>query len=49
MTEDYPRTLLELEQRFSDEADCRAYLFVCGGHRVLCVPPVAVQGRGDST
>ena len=27
MTEDYPRTLLELEQRFSDEAECRAYLF----------------------
>ena len=27
MTEDYPRTLLELEQRFSDEAKCRAYLF----------------------
>ncbi len=27
MTEDYPRTLLELEQRFNDEAKCRAYLF----------------------
>lgn len=27
MTENYPRTLLELERRFSDEADCRAYLF----------------------
>jgi hypothetical protein len=27
MTEDYPRTLLELEQRFTDEAECRAYLF----------------------
>ena len=27
MTEDYPRTLLELEQRFSGEADCRVYLF----------------------
>lgn len=27
MTEDYPRTLLELEQRFNDEAACRAYLF----------------------
>lgn len=27
MTEDYPRTLLELERRFSDEASCRAYLF----------------------
>jgi hypothetical protein len=27
MAEDYPRTLLELEQRFSDEAKCRDYLF----------------------
>jgi len=27
MTEDYPRTRLELEQRFNDEAKCRAYLF----------------------
>ena len=27
MAEDYPRTLLELEQRFSDEARCRDYLF----------------------
>ena len=27
MAEDYPRTLLEVEQRFSDEAKCRDYLF----------------------
>lgn len=27
MVEDYPRTLLELEQRFSSEQACRAYLF----------------------
>ncbi|HEY3854062.1 MAG TPA: IS1595 family transposase [Verrucomicrobiae bacterium] len=27
MTEDYPRTLLELERRFSDETLCRAYLY----------------------
>jgi transposase-like protein/ribosomal protein L37AE/L43A len=27
MVEDYPRTLMELERRFSDEARCRAYLF----------------------
>jgi transposase-like protein len=27
MIEDYPRTLMELEQRFSDEASCRGYLF----------------------
>jgi hypothetical protein len=26
MAEDYPRTLLELERRFSDESACRAYL-----------------------
>jgi transposase-like protein len=27
MVEDYPRTLMELERRFSDESTCRAYLF----------------------
>jgi transposase-like protein len=27
MSEDYPRTLLELEKRFSTEAACRGYLF----------------------
>jgi transposase-like protein len=27
MAEDYPRTLMELEQRLSDEAKCREYLF----------------------
>jgi transposase-like protein/predicted RNA-binding Zn-ribbon protein involved in translation (DUF1610 family) len=27
MAEDYPRTLMELERRFSDESSCRAYLF----------------------
>ncbi len=27
MVEDYPRTVLELEQRFSDEQACRRYLF----------------------
>lgn len=27
MVEDYPRTLMELERRFSDEQACRAYLF----------------------
>lgn len=39
MAEDYPRTLLELERRFSDESACRTYLsalrwpegFVCPG------------------
>jgi len=27
MTEDYPRTLFELERRFADDAACREYLF----------------------
>lgn len=27
MAENYPRTLMEVERRFSDEASCRAYLF----------------------
>ena len=27
MAEDYPRTLMELERRFADEASCREYLF----------------------
>lgn len=44
MGEDFPRTLWEMEQRFSSEADCRQYLFAlrwpegfrcpgCGGNR----------------
>lgn len=44
MSEDYPRTLLELERRFSDEESCRQYLFAlrwpegfvcprCGGRK----------------
>ena len=48
MAEDYPRTLMELERRFSDEAACRAYLFalrwpdgfvcpVCGDHQGLAI------------
>ena len=27
MKEDYPRTVLELERRFSDDPACREYLF----------------------
>jgi transposase-like protein len=27
MVEDYPRTLMELERRFADDASCRSYLF----------------------
>ncbi len=48
MVEDYPRTLMELERRFSDETDCRAYLFAlrwpagfvcpaCGGRHGLAI------------
>jgi len=48
MAEDYPRTLMELERRFSDESACRAYLCalrwpqgvvcpVCGGRRGLAI------------
>ena len=44
MSEDYPRTILELERRFADEGACRMYLFElrwpqgfacpeCGGHQ----------------
>jgi len=48
MAEDYPRTLIELERRFGDEASCRAYLWslrwpagfvcpVCGGGEALAL------------
>jgi transposase-like protein len=48
MAEDYPRTLMELERRFSDESACRAYLSAlrwpqgvvcpgCGGRRGLAI------------
>ncbi len=48
MSEDYPRTLLELEKRFNTEEACRAYLFAlrwpkgwvcprCGGQRAWAV------------
>jgi len=48
MAEDYPRTLMELERRFSDETACRAYLFglrwpdgfvcpACGGRQSLAI------------
>lgn len=44
MREDYPRTLLELERRFSDEADCRAHLFALRGPQGFVCP--ACSGRG---
>lgn len=48
MLEDYPRTLMELERRFSDESSCRTYLFAlrwpegfacpgCGGRQGLSI------------
>jgi len=48
MMEDYPRTLLELERRFSDASSCRAHLFAlrwpggfvcpgCGGRQGLAI------------
>ena len=48
MTEDYPRTLFELEKRFSSDGTCRAYLFAlrwpegwtcprCGGRNAWAV------------
>jgi transposase-like protein len=48
MAEDYPRTLMELERRFSDDLACRAYLLAlrwpqqvvcpaCGGRRGLAI------------
>lgn len=44
MTEDYPRTLLELERRFSAEAGCRAYLFALRWPQGFVCP--ACSGRG---
>jgi transposase-like protein len=48
MAEDYPRTVMELERRFGEDATCRAYLFAlrwpdgficpgCGGRRGLAI------------
>lgn len=44
MIEDYPRTLMELEWRFSDEAACRGYLFALRWPRGFVCP--ACGGRG---
>lgn len=44
MTEDYPRTLLELERRFSDEAGCRAYLFALRWSQGFVCPACGGQG-----
>lgn len=48
MSEDYPRTMLEMERRFNTEDDCRKYLFAlrwpqgwscprCGGSRACAI------------
>lgn len=45
MTEDYPRTLLELEQRFSDAAKCRDYLFDLRWPQGFICPVCGAGGR----
>ena len=44
MTEDYPRTLLELEKHFSDEAECRAYLFTLRWPQGFICPACGAAG-----
>lgn len=44
MAEDYPRTLLELEQRFSDEAKCRDYLFALRWPQGFVCPVCGASG-----
>ena len=44
MEEDYPRTLPELEQRFSDEAACRAYLFALRWPEGFACPGCGTHG-----
>jgi transposase-like protein len=44
MAEDYPRTLLELEQRFSDEAKCREYLFALRWPQGFICPICGAKG-----
>jgi transposase-like protein len=45
MTEDYPRTLLELERRFSDSAKCRDYLFALRWPQGFICPVCGADGR----
>ena len=44
MTEDYPRTLLELEQRFSDDTKCREYLFALRWPQGFVCPVCGASG-----
>jgi transposase-like protein len=43
--EDYPRTLLELERRFSTDEACRAYLFALRWPRGFVCPRCQVAGK----
>jgi transposase-like protein len=45
MAEDYPRTLLELEQRFSEESQCRNYLFTLRWPQGFVCPVCGNGGR----
>ena len=45
MAEDYPRTLLELEQRFRDEGQCRDYLFALRWPQGFGCPVCGAGGR----
>jgi len=44
MIEDYPRTLMELERRFSDEAACRGYLFALRWPQGFVCPACGERG-----
>jgi len=44
MAEDYPRTLLELERRFSDDSACRAYLSALRWPEGFACPACGGQG-----
>jgi len=52
VVEDYPRTLAELESRFSSEQACREYLFLLrwpggGGVRAAMPPKLGRSDRGS--
>ena len=48
MTEDYPATILEFEQRCATDAACRAYLMALRWPEGLCVSALRrVQSVGD--
>lgn len=49
MAEDYPRTMLELERRFGDEAVCRADVFGLRWPRGFTCPRCQGQKAGAMT